>query len=329
MGGVPYNVDVSLIPHRRFCQWIGFGNVWTSYLIELFSVALTVYLTAITYKQLKGKKFFWCSRLCSRKRHRVAAEVACLAFLFLLPLSYIWVPIYYHSYGRGEAVCWIKTRRHDCQLLNGSRIDFITMEIFDVALNVAVIVGFIVLVVTFSVKMIQLKHSKEHNAKITGRAVFLIVTICTSTAIRISQFLVNLSILIFKVQVNDFLYDAIDNPVYTASNLLVPVGFGVYLYSPNKLTIKSLKKAARKWLCCRRDSRSGTKMEKVKVFRKGDYAVDDDKGLNSFESSIERDVPSHTTYSSPYTNEFTDITEIVSSQECCNTPKYGTIQDIT
>lgn len=320
------SVELQFNLDPRLCQWIGLGNVWTGNLIELFSLALTVYLTGVTYQQLRGKRCRCTWRKLSRKRHRVAAELACLTLLALLPLSYIWVPAYYHSYGRGETVCWIKTRETDCQASNGSSVTFITTEVFDVALHLVVIVAFLALLVTFSVKMIKLKHLKEQKVVTLRRVAFLIASIFVSTAIRVAQLLVNLSILAFKVRVNNFLYDAIDSTVYTVSNLLVPVGFGVYLYSPRKLGIKAMKKAAQKWLCCKR-VHSG-KMKKVKVVPKGDH-IDDDEGLESVESSIERNVPSHTTYSSPYTNEFTDITEIVSSQECRKTvPKYyGAIED--
>ena len=54
--------------------------------------------------------------------------------------------------------------------------------------------------------------------------------------------------------------------------------------------------------------------------------VDDDGLVSAEESSVGEDAPSHTTgYSSPYTNEFTNITEIV-SHDCKSTPKYGSIQ---
>jgi hypothetical protein len=250
-------------------------------------------------------------------------ELAFSALLFLLPLTYIWVPAHYHTYGRGEAVCWMKTEDQDCQYLNRTRIDSITMETVEVVLHVAVIIAFLSLVTTLTFKIAKLKKS---NVKGTCRVTFLMAVTCISTLIRISQLLVNLSILIFQAQVNHFLYDVIDDPAYTFSNLLVPIGFGVYLYSMNKLRFKLLKKAAKKWLCCRMHSHSGTRTERTKVLRKSGHDVGDDEGLQSVESSIERDVPSHTTYSSPYTNEFTDVTEIISSKEYRNIPKYGTIK---
>jgi len=160
-------------------------------------------------------------------------------------------------------------------------------------------------------------HSKESGFKTACKAVFLIVTISLSTLLRVAQFIVNIYVRFFggSKSIDHALYDTIDNPLYTLSTLLVPLGFGIYIYSPG---LKSLKKAARAWNDCYRCYGHCQSSIKVNIINGEEFP--------SLESSIDRNVPSHTTYSSPYTNEFTDVTEIVSSQECKKMPTYGAIQ---
>ncbi len=179
--------------------------------------------------------------------------------------------------------------------------------------------------------VIKLRHSRKENLETIGRAVFLIAMIGISMCMRVAEFEVNVATQFFHVTINDYSYDAIDNSALYISNLMVPLGFAVYLYSPRKLGIKSLKKAAKQWMmCCRHchSHRSETKKTQTKSDPQNSGIIDDD-GLESIEFSVEQAVPSHTTcFSSPYTNEFTDITEIVSSLECKSTPRYGSMKII-
>ena len=308
------NVEIQFNIDPDFCAWIGFFTVWTDILIELFSISLIFYLIAVTFQELKGKQL--CSfkkNLCS-KRQKILMEVVFTCLLVCLPLILTWWPYKYHLYGKGETTCWIKSRDENCTLLNDTKITS-GIELLENTLHSIVIISFVALVLTFSVMLIKLGQSRAHNCKTMGRAIFLMVVVGISMVYRICRLVVNG---FYGNSVNHFYYDLIDNSVYELANVLIPLGFGMYLYSPSKLRIKSIKQAAKKWPCyCPK--------------RQSDLLVEED-GPGSLEDSIVRNVPSHTTYtsphSSPYTNEFTDITEIVSSQECKITPHYGTIPTI-
>ncbi len=247
-------------------------------------------------------------------------EILCVFVLIFLPLSYLWVPVVHHTYGLGNTVCWIRKFDENCHIVNYSNMDATIIEAVDITLHFVVIISFLTLIITLTMLVIKLRHSREGNL---AKAVSLIVMLSLSMCIRIAQFGMNIAIDFFSVTVNEYLHDAINNTGYTISYLVVPLGFALYLYSPRKLGIKSLKKAAKQWMCCRHchSHRSKTKKKQRKSDPQNSRIIDDD-GLESVQSSIRRDVPSHTTgYSSPYTNEFTAITEIVST----STTKYGSM----
>ncbi len=91
-------------------------------------------------------------------------------------------------------------------------------------------------------------------------------------------------------------YASLFDTVLIIPNLLVPIGFAVYLYSPKKLSIKSIKQEALNWSgCC--------------YHRKKKHINIDDEGLKTIHNSSAGYVPSHTTWTTavPYTNEFTNI----------------------
>ena len=309
-----------------FCTWIGFGDVWTSNLIELFNFSFTVYLIITAYQRLKGREI-QCLGGC--RRHPVLTEGVCVTITIILPLGYLWVPFYHHSYGLAEAVCWIKKYQSNCDDVKDYALDSITFEILNLSLHIIVIITFIALIIALSVLIVKLRGSPRESAGTVGRALFLVVIIGITTCIRVAQCVVNIGTAFLHWKINDYLHDSINDCGYTISNLMVPLGFAVYLYSPSKLRIRSLKRAAKKWVCCclRHRQKSKTKKKRTKSDPTRNGIIDDD-GLESIESSIEQDIPSHTTgYSSPYTNEFTDITEIVSSHDCKSQSrrKYGSI----
>jgi hypothetical protein len=105
-------------------------------------------------------------------------------------------------------------------------------------------------------------------------------------------------------------YPAVNSGGYLLVNLFVIMGIATYLYSPRKLSINSLRRAARKWTCCER-LRHHYHRRRVNTNPSG--LTDGDDSV-SVETSAERDIPSYSiALHAPYTNRFTDNTEIVSS----------------
>ena len=310
------SVEVQFDITEKVCMWIGLWDAWSSNLIEFFSFGFTVCLIAITYQQLKGKKLkFWKGCM----KYKVHIEVVYICATFIFPFCYLWVPLYDQTYGLGQTLCVSRTYDDDCQPLNHSGIDSLSLQLVWLTLDIMVIISFLVLIVVLALLIIKLKRSSNTFSYSTiKRTIILLIMLSISLAVRIGEFSVNLGIRVFNVTIDNIAYDAIDNPAYTLSNLIIPIGFTVYLYSSSKLRLKSLKKAVRDWMCC------GKRHVQQKM-QKHDHSIIEDE-LASVESSIEVDAPSHTTFNqSLYTNEFTDATTPLISQED-NMTTYITIQ---
>ena len=316
------NIELQYDLDERFCMGIGFADTWSSNLIELFNFSLTAYLMVLTYKRLDGRKVSCCFKCC---KGSTIKELVCVCIIYILPLCYLWVPFYHHTYGMSDTVCWIRSTDNDCNPINNSRIDFFTLEATNFFLSVVVIISFTVLILTFLSLIMQYHRTREHGFKTLCKMLVLTLVLSVSTLMKISQMVVNVITDFFKVKVNVYWYNAIDNSAQIISSLLVPLGFTIYLYSLKKLRIRSIKKAAVKWCtCCPRHVKSKERAKKI-VFK--NECIIEDGESTTINSSIENETPSYTMppQSSPYTNEFTDITEVISSFECKKNSKYGSV----
>ena len=316
------NVELQFDLSNNFCIWLAFLQQWWILTVQLLVLSLVLYLCCNTYQKLRSRSLFPCFRSVS-KRCITATEVLYTSLAVLLPLVYLWMPIKHHKYGLSQTVCWSKVHDENCNpIKEGVRFygELITL------LRSLVAVGFLVLMVMFHlVIMNRYQKNRKNEYNTLCRALVLLTLFSASVVAKLSENIANLPII--TPHINDFLYDLIDELVQTVIYILLPLGFAVYLYSPNKLRLRSLKHAARGWCecgcigkhCCNQ-KRCSTK-PKDRALRGNDIENEDS---STFESSINDSTPSYTaSYSSPYTNEFTNITEIISSTDCHTVHKYG------
>jgi hypothetical protein len=193
--------------------------------------------------------------------------------------------------------CWIRKLDKDYEAVAT------TIDVVYLVLRLTSILSFLTLMMVTS----MLAQQKKGEA--VGRAVFLIMMICLSISIIVVFVVIDVGKRIFLPTVTTC--------GHILSNIIVILGLGAYLYSPRKLSIKSLRRAARNWTCCKQFKHYRQRGKKPSGIIDGDDLV-------SAEISVEQDIPSYTTaLTTPYTNGFTDITEIVNSHRTTN---YGTIQ---
>jgi hypothetical protein len=290
---ITLNIQLQFGFHRELCGWVGFCNVWTANLLDLLNFSFTVYLIATAYQRFTGKRL-QCLGCC--RRHPVLTEILCVVTAILLPLSYL---------GLIYRDCWVRKQDNDYnEVWDDEDCDedygaVVITDLVDPVLQFTSILSFLVLMMIISMLARQKKF---------GRAVFLIVMV--SLSISISVVLVLIDMCVIKH------HPTLHTCGHILSNLFVILGIGAYLYSPRKLSIKSLRRAAGKWTCC----------ERFRHYRQlgintNPSGIADDDDLVSAEISVEQDIPSNTiALTAPYTNGFTDITEIV------NSTNYGTIQ---
>ena len=170
----------------------------------------------------------------------------------------------------------------------------------------------LVLITMFYIMILKYHQNRESRYNNTlHRALILIVVLCISVIAKLSQTIANLEHLGFiNKQINAFYYELIDELIQTIVGTMLPLGFAVYLFSPNKLKLASLKNAAREWLgckwtcshccCCRANNTN----------------------FDIFVSSNQYFTPNIATYSTSYTNEFIKIVEMTEHQ---TVSQYGTV----
>lgn len=291
----------------KFCKWIGFSNAWISNLIELFSLAFTVQLITITYQSFKGREINF---LNSCRKHPVLAEIVCILVITLLPLSYLSKPLADKTFGRSGTLCWINVT---CKGHSRSGNENAYLSVIMLFLHLTVTLAFAILIIVITMNTVKVRYSRGEYVGTIRKTAFLIIVIAITLFIRTAQFGVYMAINFKNETTTEYRYVAYDSTLYSITNVMVPLGFAVYLYSPKKLGITSLRKAAKQWGCCKRRS----------IYRNMKNTIGDDDGLVSIESSIKQDSPSQTTaFRSKYTNQFTDITENVSM----SSPQYGTLR---
>ncbi len=300
------NVELQFNINRRICSWLGFLEIWTANLTQLLTFGLTVYLVAMTYRKLRGKDF--------KKNFRVLWEVMYICGTILFPLTYLWVPFYHHTYGISETICWIKSHDEHCKRIM-TEIDYTIVNATSWLMKIIVLISFLVLIAVFYSVLKRYRDSKEKNSGTIGRSLVLIVLLCISTVYEFSEMVFILLYLSKKIDGTAVLYAWQFDTVLIVLNSLVPIGFAVYLYSPKKLSIVSIKQEAVNWSgCCYR-------RKKLKS-----HINIDDGDLNTIHNSSAGYVPSHTTWITaiPYTNEFTNIEESIMQNS--GETKYGAIK---
>jgi hypothetical protein len=304
---ITLNIQLQFDVHSKFCEWVGFFDVWTTNLLDLLSLSFTVYLIVTAYQEFNGKRLqcMWCCR-----RHPVLTEILFLIVVTLLPLIYLLKPVLRHSFGLGVFACWVKTLDENCTELVNHEV-MVTVDVVDLVLRLANILSLLALIVVVCMPVTKLRRNRVETV---GRAVFLVLMIILSRSITVAFFVLDM---IPNLADKLPLYPAVSISGCILSNLFVILGVTAYLYSPRKLSIKSLRRAARKWTCCERFKHHGKRRVNTKP-----SGITDDHELASVEISVEQDIPSYTiALTAPYTNGFTDVTEIMNSHR---TTKYGT-----
>lgn len=300
-----FNTD----PKSKFCTYIGFYDAWTSIVIRLFSLAFTLQLSTTVYQTFKGRKLK-CLKSCQRRP--VLTEVVCILAIILIPLSFLWVPAQHHNYGFRSTHCFTKLFDEHCNHTSHSKSDAIMYEAVDIALHLIVTISFSALAIIILMNIIKIRYSRKVRVVSVGRNIFLIAVVGITLCIRTTEVGFSLS-QYYKETTITYVY-IFGNPLYAITNLMILIGFAVYLYSPKKLKIKSLQKAAKQWLCCKRIN-----------IQPGRIRQNDKEGSVSVNPSEREEAPSETQSISPCpTNQLTQITENVSF----SVPKYQAILNV-
>ncbi len=286
---------------KKICSWLAFIKEWWYLNANLLLLGLVVTLTVTTYSKMRSKH----SHLCRSRKLSLIFELLFTVLAFLLPLSYLWKIMERHRFGLYGSMCWMEMYNETCDLVSEGELRFSTVIV--ILQLLVVIIYSVLLIVLHLVIVKKYKQDRKSRLKFLGRALFLLV-ICDISALYV---IIHHSMSHPKAysKLNHVVYDIVDGLLENILGVLLPVAFGLYIYSPKKLLWKELKKAFDEFPICSLSSSNCCKLKnESREFDKLNGHSE------TFEASSDRVVPSHTTYSSPYTNEFTDITEIISKE---------------
>ena len=306
------NIELQFDVNKNFCNWLALLEQWWVMTVQILALSLVLYLFSETCQKLRSRPPFPCFKNVS-KRSAIVIEVLYTSLAVLLPLAYVWVPMKHHKYGLAQSLCWLVTYDTNCNEIEGGKVYVNVYENLIFTLQSIITLLLLGLIMLFYVMILRYQWNRESrfNNNVCRASVVLLV-LCITVLAKLSETITNLGYLgILNLPINAFYYDVIDDLIQTIAGTTLPLGFAVYLYSPNKLRPGSLKKAARewhegKWTCAHCCSPRAS-----------------NKDFNTYESSNQYFTPNITTYSTPYVNEFINIAEMTEYQ---TVPQYGTIQ---
>jgi len=305
------NVELQFKVSEDFCSWLGFLGHGLELSYNFLAIGLMGYISFITCQKIWPKKIGPHFKKVTTKRLLVM-EVVYLSVAVIIPSVGFAVLLKEHMYGLSETVCWLKVYNKDCT--KGSRDALYLGSLFVVLFRFILMLVIVFLMVTLHLMIMNYQQNRKVVRNNACRASVLVAVVLLSMLSKIVEALVGYK---KNLVVHYFYYTLIDEIIQTFLNNLLPYGLAIYLYSPKKLHLASIKKELVTFCCkchCRKNPR-----------RKAERRITWDEEQNTYSRSVCDNTPSHTTYSSPYTNEFTDITEILSCGQDDKHHKYGTI----
>jgi len=302
-------VELQFDVTSEFCNWLAFFKEWWYLTSHLFTVGVVVAIIISAYNKIRPMPSN--STVCS-KNNLLALELILSIFAFIFPLSYLWRPMRVHHFGLVGSTCWIKVYNETCRLVGDGEVVF-SLVIMVLEMTVSLLYSVLLVVLhLFIIK--KYKQNRRSRLKFLCRALFLLL-ICDISTVRVA---IDHAMSIQKISqhLNQVVYITIDNCLENILAVLLAVAFGLYIYSPSKLKWVSLKQAIAEFFtccsngwhsCCFKPHRGSSSSKRSRRYH--------NDNSNTFEASAEHFVPSHTTYTVPYTNEFTEVTEILTKEK--------------
>ena len=307
------------------CSWIAYFYDMTGFTLGVFTVGLIIYLFRLVRCLTKGKATSTPNFLQSKYR-KITLEIVYVILPFVIAFVYAIIPWIKHYYGKqSNAWCWIKLTNKGVadykktftqlgllyQITNGYLLFYIA--------------GIIALILILAIAIIygRLPSNLQDARRLLKQT--LILLMCLSLRI----------LVILAAFIDDIVADETSNQqlavqmvisiLYPVSLLFFPFGYLTSFYSGRIIQTFSAIKVKIKvccYQCCGRSRHSN------------EYFTDSNTiQVPSFPASTRVSMPSHTYFSVPHTNEFTDLsTEVgdsrlllVRGSQRCALSSYGSI----
>ena len=297
------------------CKIQGFLRSWTATATYILITIITLHLIQIVSQKILWTKTKVVSTCTFSKK---SADAVILGLALLLPLTYLWVPFYHDTYGIYATSCWIQKMDENCSKSIGSLDQIVCTGILRASM-IIVIVTIIVLLVIFCRTSARFKQiqSRQIRRKIK-QTLLLMVFFLSSFIVEASGLAMYIYSSVTGKDINSYTMWVIYDIAMPLSQLIIPIGLLVYLYSFKK---QSLNKALKEWKeCCRIDllsCRSDKSAHNDSLLHNSDP---NDDACSTAPGSKNHSIPSCTYFDVEYTGEFTKITDTKNSVKA-----YGSI----
>jgi len=292
------------------CKVQGFLRSWTVTITYILITIITIHLI-----QLVSQKMIWTKKTklrntCNNFFKRKSADVVLLGLALLLPLTYLWIPFYHDTYGIYATSCWIQKIHQNCSKSIGSLDQIVCTGILRASMIIVIVTIFVLLVIfcRTSARFKQIQ-SQQMRRKIK-QTLLLMVFFLASFIVEASGLAMYIYSSVTGKDISSYTLWVVYDIAMPMSQLVIPVGLLVYLYSFKK---QSFKKALKEWReCCKIDlwsCRSNNKGTRDNCLLNNTDKNDDSYTTNTPSDTRNPSLPSGTYFEVEYTGEFTNITD--------------------
>ena len=296
----------------QLCKWLGFIWQWTATMTYLFVFVITIYLIGKVYRELRSVSSTLIN-LQHESFRRFVREGAVVACVVLLPLTFLWVPFYHDTYGIYATSCWIQKDDIHCNKSIGG-IEQIAMVSVLRIITISVIVSFCILSVLFCRFACYYRDTRNSHFKTIRQTFLLMCFFVVSSLIELIGLIMYVYSAISERAVDNYTFWLVYDIAMPFSQLVIPSGFLVYLYS---FRWKTIKRASGEWRavfrfccticltyscsCCRESGVSSSDSQRENLHLSTDVAA-------TAPTSTRVSPPSQIYFSIKYTGAFTSIT---------------------
>lgn len=292
----------------ELCKWLGFIRQWTATMTYFFVFVITVYLIGKVYRELKNTSTISFNMQHERFRYFLCEGVV-ITGVVLLPLTFLWIPFYHDTYGIYSTSCWIQKVDIHCKKSIGS-IEQIAMVSVLRIIMIVVIVSFFILSVLFCRLACYYRDTRKTHLRTIRQTFLLMCFFAISSLIELTGLIMYAYSAISERAVDSYIFWVVYDIAMPFSQLVIPSGFLVYLYS---FRLKSIKRVSGEWkavgrVCCticlkcchsKSISLSDSQIEALHL----------STDVPTAPTSTRVSPPSQTYFSIEYTGDFTTITD--------------------
>lgn len=320
---------ISMDIHLRFdfshkidlCKWLGFIRQWTATMTYFFVLVITIYLMYKIYRQLRRKGILF-SNGPQHKIVHLLIEAVTVVCVVLLPLTFLWVPFYHGTYGIYSTSCWIQKVDIHCNKSIGS-IEQIAFTTILRIVMIVVLTSFAVLSVLFCRFACRYHQTRRTHLRTVRQTFLLMCFFALSSLIEITGLIMYVYSAISGKNINSYTFWLVYDIAMPFSQLVIPSGFLVYLYSFKRFSREELKKSTSQWRdvctgCCVHCKKSTNSSSD---FQNHDLLCGEE---GTAPSSDRVSALSDTYFSIKYTGAFTDISNMVATTSNHDTG-YGSV----